>query len=64
MIFWIQELAKTVCQIIRQLWCWNHHYSFVRNIYGDEILWTGGRSWWKCDHCNKRIISQSLHVEN
>ena len=28
-----------------------HDYVFERNIYGDEINWTGFRSWWRCRKC-------------
>lgn len=29
-----------------------HNYRFTRNIYGDEIIWSGGkRSIWRCRHC-------------
>jgi len=30
----------------------NHEWKFNRNIYGDEIIYSGfHRSWWVCDKC-------------
>jgi hypothetical protein len=41
------------------LFC-NHDYAFVRNIYGDEINLTNGRSWWKCEKCGQFKIEERL----
>lgn len=46
--------------IIKRLFC-THEYEFVRNIYGDEINWAGGkRSWWRCRKCGKLIARKEL----
>ncbi len=38
---------------IHRLFC-RHDYSWLRNIYGDEIIYTGfKRSVWKCSKCGK-----------
>jgi hypothetical protein len=45
---------------IKRLFC-KHSFSFVRNIYGDEIIHSGWkRSVWKCDTCGKVNLSDSL----
>lgn len=38
--------------IIKRLLFCKHDYKFVRNIYGDEIIYVGWkRSLWKCSKC-------------
>jgi len=37
-----------------------HLFRWVRNIYGDEINATGGRSWWQCRKCGKWSVGASL----
>lgn len=39
--------------ILKRLFC-KHTYTFIRNIYGDEIRYLGWkRSVWKCSKCGK-----------
>jgi hypothetical protein len=39
--------------ILKQLFC-KHDYQFIRNIYGDEIIWRGWkRSEWRCSKCGR-----------
>ena len=46
--------------IFKRLFC-KHNYEFVRNIYGDEIRYTGWkRSIWKCNKCGKIKYSEEL----
>jgi hypothetical protein len=41
-----------------------HWLSHVRNIYGDEINYRGGkRSVWKCDNCGAIKLRDHLHDE-
>ena len=44
-------------QFIKQIFC-KHNFVFHRNIHGDEINLTGGRSWWYCSKCSKMIVKQ------
>lgn len=37
---------------LARLFC-PHEMVFVRNIYGDEILYSGKRSVWRCQKCGK-----------
>ena len=55
-------------KIIKQLWkqyhC-DHDYQWVRNIYGDEIIYKDfNRSIWKCKKCGKIIYREKLYLEN
>src|SRR4051812_14254703 len=50
-------------KFIRSLFC-GHDYSFVRNIYGDEIHHAGGRSLYKCSKCDKFKVEQALMQES
>lgn len=34
-----------------------HELQFVRNIHGDEIIYTDSRSTWKCSKCGKLVYS-------
>ena len=50
---------------LQQLFC-KHHYINYRNIYGDEINWSGGkRTIYKCIKCGKKkwIEEYILHGE-
>lgn len=47
--------------ILKRLFC-KHDYQLVRNIYGDEINYTGyKRSIFKCSKCNKYIYRDYLY---
>jgi hypothetical protein len=46
-------------KLLKQLSC-SHNFKFLRNIYGDEIWETGGRSWWICTKCKMRRIYRNL----
>jgi len=46
----------------KRLLC-RHRFSFVRNIYGDEIIeWNWKRSLWRCDYCSKLQARPDLFV--
>lgn len=46
--------------MIKRLFC-KHNYVFVKNIYGDEIVYMGfKRSIWKCGKCGKTKLSDYL----
>lgn len=46
----------------KQFTCKHNNKTFIRNIYGDEITWSGGRrSVWGCDDCGRYIWSYKLH---
>jgi hypothetical protein len=46
----------------KKLLCRHKNKKFVRNIYGDEINWSGGkRSIWKCADCGEIIFSEHLY---
>lgn len=50
--------------MLKQLFC-KHNYSFVRNIYGDEIRLSGWkRSEWRCSKCGKIKYSDRLNNEH
>jgi hypothetical protein len=50
-------------RFIKSLFC-NHTYSFVRNIYGDEIIHRNfKRSEWKCDKCGKIKLEDNLYQQ-
>ncbi len=46
---------------LKSLFC-THDFKFVRNIYGDEIMETGHRSWWECTKCRKWQGRDRLYV--
>lgn len=49
--------------ILKRLFC-KHDYTFVRNLYGDEIRWNGWkRSIWRCKKCGKWQYRDKLNVE-
>ena len=56
------SLAAVTGQSVRlRHWQTGHEWKFVRNIYGDEINYSGGmRSIYRC-HCGKVKFAESLH---
>jgi len=48
---------------VKMLFCRHRNLKFVRNIYGDEIVHSGGfkRSWWKCERCGAMKYKPELH---
>lgn len=47
---------------IKRLFCKHYKLTFVRNIYGDEIIAFGWkRSLWKCHHCGALVPGDYLH---
>ena len=47
---------------IRRLLCGHTKTTFVRNIWGDEVLYGGGkRSAWRCDSCGDIVYRNELH---
>lgn len=62
---WLRCLVLT----LRARWqCFRtgHSLKWVRNIYGDEIVFAsnGNRSEWKCTHCGIYHFRPELHREN
>lgn len=50
--------------IIKRIFC-KHDLTFVRNIYGDEIIACGyKRSLWQCKKCGEFFYKDSLHKED
>ena len=48
--------------LIRSLFCRHEHATFVRNIWGDEINFAGGkRSLWRCQKCQWLLAKDTLH---
>ena len=55
---------NVVRRFFNRLFC-KHEWSWVRNVYGDEIYMTGKfkRSWWKCCKCDKWQSREELHTD-
>lgn len=49
-------------KFINQIFC-KHEYEFVRNIYGDEVIFATNwnRSEWKCKKCGKHKLMSELY---
>lgn len=46
--------------LLKQIFC-KHDYKFIRNIYGDEIIFHGyKRSEWQCSKCGKYKYKDNL----
>lgn len=46
---------------LKTLFCTHENLSHVRNIYGDQVNYSGGyRSVWECDKCHKTIYRRTL----
>lgn len=57
-----EELLKTFYKRGKMLLCNHSSYSFIRNIYGDEIREKGYmRSMWRCNHCNMILYKRFLN---
>lgn len=55
-------MTNSIKMFFKRFTCKHTNQTFIRNIYGDEINWTGGkRSIWKCDDCGKVIFSDELN---
>lgn len=52
---------RFIRRVLHPLLCPWYDLLFVRNIYGDEILRTGARSWWKCNRCGALIPKRELY---
>lgn len=47
---------------LQRLFCRHKDTTFVRNIYGDEIIDCGyKRSIWRCTNCGKLVLQDELH---
>lgn len=56
-----EEITKKRNWIYR-MFCGHNKTTFVRNIYGDEIIHENwNRSLWRCDYCGKILRSELLH---
>lgn len=53
---------STLRRLLHPLLCPLHDLLFVHNIYGDEILYTGKRSWWECSRCRARVGKLELYM--
>jgi hypothetical protein len=61
-ISWIKSKIHSL-NLLRnkKLFCKHKDQEHIRNIYGDEInISNGNRSWWRCQYCNKLILSPNL----
>jgi hypothetical protein len=48
--------------ILKRLLCKHKEQTFIRNIYGDEIIDCGyKRSVWRCTNCDAIIFADELH---
>lgn len=55
-------MINGIKKILKRLTCKHTHQTFIRNIYGDEIIIAGyKRSIWKCNDCGKEIFSDELN---
>lgn len=55
---------KFIRRFFKQLFC-PHVFIFDRNIYGDEIIYSGWkRSIWQCKFCEKRRAYDDLWDES
>lgn len=47
---------------LKRLFCKHYKVTFVRNIYGDEIISFGyKRSLWRCEKCGALVLGDYLH---
>lgn len=54
-------MLKLLKTWIRSLFC-THRYEWFRNIYGDEIIYSGyKRSLWRCRLCGRWRAEEYLH---
>ncbi len=54
-------MLKALLWWIRALRC-THRYEWFRNIYGDEIIYSGyKRSVWRCRFCGKYRYEDHMH---
>jgi hypothetical protein len=50
-------------RLIKSFFC-KHDYEFIRNLYGDEIIYFGyKRSMFGCKKCDKLIFKDELEKE-
>jgi hypothetical protein len=58
------EIVKAFCALVadffRSLVC-KHEWTFVANLYGDQINLFNGRSLWMCKHCPKSRVGRELY---
>ena len=55
-------MINNIKMMLKRFTCKHTNQTFVRNIYGDEINWAGGkRSIWKCNDCGKIIFNDELN---
>ena len=49
---------------IKNIFCKHKNTKFIRNIYGDEIIWSGyKRSIHICLYCKKYIYKNGLYIK-
>ena len=49
---------------LKSLFCKHERTTFVRNIYGDEIIHRGWkRSEWRCSKCGAFLLGDHLYFE-
>lgn len=59
-------LLNHLIWIVKYLLCSHSRRRFLRNIYGDEIIWVSPinktyRSWWVCKNCGGLIGDENLY---
>lgn len=54
-------MINTLKKLFRRINCRHESQKFLRNIYGEEILYAEARSIWKCDRCDKYFYKPDLH---
>lgn len=57
---------KKIIDYIKFLFCKHSKDKFIRNIYGDEIIFgtpNFSRSIWKCNKCNSAFYDSDLNYD-
>lgn len=49
-------------RFLNRLFCYHSKLKFKENLYGEHIIWSGGkRSRWQCECCGKNIYKDTLY---
>lgn len=51
-------------KFLKQLFCRNHEWEHLENLYGDGINIFGGRSLWICSKCGACQVRPNFHPIN
>lgn len=61
---WLGPKFDPIKAYFKRLFCRHTELDFVRNIHGDEIIYSGWkRSVWRCKHCTTYKLQDQLHKE-